>query len=425
MAACSRAGGEVSVEATGNVSVRKTGNSVARIDVAGAASSSITIVSGGDVLVEGVLDASTTVVDQFAGDITIAAFNVIAPGEFDVHGGLAGAAGTVSIDTTQFPPAIGGNIILTGKIDGSSGESFATSVELLADGDIDCRANIDLQATKNGGSGGFLDADAGGSVTLGGSIKTSGQASSEDIGDAGDVEVDAVGSISLSGTLDLSGPPGGSGGSASFTAGLDIIQTGSLDVSGGGQEGFGNEAIFGADRAITLGSIVATGGDNGLGGTIDVLAQCSVTLPAGKMLDARGPDGTIVLASGGTMTVAGTLRSTSGNTLQYRNTPPTVTGTLQPTLPGAVQDTSLIPCGGNPPAGCGDGIKQGAEQCDGADAAACPGKCSSTCQCQVCGNFTIDPGEACDDRQHQRLRRLQERLHPPRRRVRRPHPGMR
>ena len=161
------AGGEITVQATGNVSVRRSGNSVARVDVAGARSSSITIQSsGGDVLIEGKLDASTTVVDEFAGDITLRGFNVVAPGEIDVHGGLAGSAGTLSIDTTQALPAVGGNIVLTGSVDATSGESFSVGVELLADGDIDCRATIDLQATKNGGTGGFLDIDAGGSVTL-------------------------------------------------------------------------------------------------------------------------------------------------------------------------------------------------------------------------------------------------------------------
>jgi cysteine-rich repeat protein len=346
------------------------------------------------------LDASTTVVDQFGGDIAIQALNVVAPGDFDIHGGRDGTAGTLFIDTTQFAPLVGGDIAFTGKVDATSGESFSAGVELIADGDVNCQATIDLQATKEGGSGGLLDIDAGGSVTLGGTVRASGEASSEDIGDAGDVEVDAGGSIALTGIIDLSGPPGGSGGGASFTAALDITQTGSIDVGGRGQEGVGNEALFSAERTITLGNIAGLGGANGAGGFVDATAWCGLALPTGKTIDMRGPTGSIVLASGGAMTVAGTLRSTAGNELQFRTAAPVVTGTLTPPLPGPVQVPSLIPCGGLPPVGCGDDVKQPAEECDASAPsgdAACPGKCSTTCHCQGCGNGILDTGEECDD----------------------------
>jgi hypothetical protein len=40
--------------------------------------------------------------------------------------------------------------------------------------------------------------------------------------------------------------------------------------------------------------------------------------------------------------------------------------------------------------GCGDGVSQVGEECDGADAAACPGACLSDCTCP-CTNEVIDP----------------------------------
>ena len=46
---------------------------------------------------------------------------------------------------------------------------------------------------------------------------------------------------------------------------------------------------------------------------------------------------------------------------------------------------------------CGDGIKDTGEECDGADDAACPGRCLTDCTCDLCGNGTPDPGEECDD----------------------------
>ena len=47
---------------------------------------------------------------------------------------------------------------------------------------------------------------------------------------------------------------------------------------------------------------------------------------------------------------------------------------------------------------CGDGILQPGEQCDGSNAAACPGNCNSSCLCPaVCGDGFLQTGEGCDD----------------------------
>jgi hypothetical protein len=49
---------------------------------------------------------------------------------------------------------------------------------------------------------------------------------------------------------------------------------------------------------------------------------------------------------------------------------------------------------------CGNNVKEGAEQCDGSDATACPGSCQAncTCQAQMCGNNVRDGSvrQCCD-----------------------------
>ena len=45
---------------------------------------------------------------------------------------------------------------------------------------------------------------------------------------------------------------------------------------------------------------------------------------------------------------------------------------------------------------CGDGFREGSEECDGADDSACPGECLADCTCPVCGDNIRQGGEECD-----------------------------
>jgi hypothetical protein len=56
----------------------------------------------------------------------------------------------------------------------------------------------------------------------------------------------------------------------------------------------------------------------------------------------------------------------------------------------------LADCTCFPTTTCGNNVREGTEACDGTDATACPGQCQSDCTCPVCGNNLRDGTEECD-----------------------------
>src|SRR5207342_2253970 len=118
------------------------------------------------------------------------------------------------------------------------------------------------RALQAEGSGGGLEIGAGaGNITLDGNFMMAGESS----GDGGLLDVSSDGgSISLPGAFDLTGgAPEGTGGQASFDAALDIIQTGTIQAQGRGQQSSGDQfgVTFDSHQSITLGNIdVSSGG---------------------------------------------------------------------------------------------------------------------------------------------------------------------
>jgi cysteine-rich repeat protein len=387
-------GGTIDVRTTGDIAVRRLGGNVSRI-VGGDAATGITLDSAtGDIIVDGLLDAAATVDSPNAGDVTLTARNVTIGGDIDVRGGIDDSAGTITISAEG-----GGNIMLpaTARILGTGARTGA-DLSMDAEGHVSCEGTLDLKGVgggNQGGDGGTLGISApSGSVVLGGTVKLNGT-SGTDFGAAGEVDVDAGGAITLSGLIDQIGPPAGNGGYSYFSSGLDITQTGEIKCSSQGAQGDGGSVEFDAGRALTLGQITCTGGDNGvLQNYVYAESACDLRLPTGRTIDTRGPRGDTTLVSGALITVDGRLLS-AANTIQYGQTPPAIArGAVVPNVPGPQFVAALKPC--PPPPACGNGILEGVERCDDGNTVSGDG-CDVNCTPTACGNGIVTAGEACDD----------------------------
>jgi cysteine-rich repeat protein len=398
-------GGTISVTAaTGDVNVRKVGNSVGRIDVSGPPTSggggTIDLeATAGNVLVDGVLDAGANANDASGGSVSLTGLTVAigSASEIDLAGKNDGGGGTLTIDAAS-------NVTLGGKIAATGGFFGGGEIDVDAGGSVVSSANIDLQSAQAGGDGGAFDIGdldpVGGPVTLGGSVDLSGDTDSDFSGSGGELDIESHGSILITAPVNASSGDGGSGGVVNCLSELDITQSAPIQVQGKGAEGDGGTASFEAHRALVMAGVDASGSAFN-SGEIDGTAWCSLNLPAGRTLESSD-GGSNFLASGGTMTINGSLRAINGtNELDYLNTVPVVTGVVNPPTPGVKQDTTLTPCGGGPPT-CGNGKKDGSEACDGTDSTCPTGQqCTPACTCAVppmCGDGNVDPGEQCDDK---------------------------
>ena len=396
-------GGNITViAASGDVNVRKMGNAVARIDVSGpptgADGGNIDLeATAGNVFIDGVLDDGGNATNANGGSVSLTGATVVlgTASEIDLGGKNDGAGGTLTIDATA-------NVTVGGKIDGTGGFSGGGEIDVDAGGIVVTNANIDLQALQGGGDGGTLNigalAPVGGSVTLGGSVDLSGDSDSDFSGSGGELDITSNGSIVITAPVNASSGDGGTGGVVDCLAELDITQGAPIQVQGKGAEGDGGTAMFEAHRALIMSDVDATASSLN-SGEIDGTAWCSLTLPAGRTLDTTD-GGSNFLTSGGSMSIAGAVRATDGtNELDYLKTVPVISGVVNP-APVLKQDSTLTPCGGSPPATCGNNKLDGTEQCDGA-AGTCPTgeSCTTDCTCGPprCGDGLLQTGEQCDD----------------------------
>ncbi|MCW5891687.1 MAG: DUF4215 domain-containing protein [bacterium] len=388
-------GGLLSIDAVNDIRIQKAGSNAAKIDVNASFPGRVALTAGGRVQVDGQITAKATSADESGGDVAITAGDIVITGDITATGGAQGFSSGGAVDLIS-----DASVTLSGKID-LTGQDLGGSFSVVADDDVNLGGILDLQAKAVDGSGGTIEIDSvDGRVALSGALRLAGRAGGAFGGDGGDLTVTAfTGSVELSGSIDVTGGgPSGSGGDVDISAGEDFIQVGSVSINGStvGVGTTGPLVQIEASRKVVLGNIDARGSDAFGGGEVDIRAQCDLTLPGGRVVDARGSGGRIRLGSGGQLTVAGTMRATQQNELRWLTKEPITTGASIVPAATKVMDIDLIPCGG---VGCGNEFLDTGEECDGALSGVCGQgvTCSEQCRCQICGNGILDPGEACDD----------------------------
>jgi cysteine-rich repeat protein len=443
----SQRGGLIVITATGHVRVLASGATRARIDLSSERfGGTVRLQTGGDVEIAGeIAQHATTPAGQggvltmdTAGSVVLAAGSLV-----NASGGSGAVGGSVRLTAR-------GEIVVGGPIDVSGGDGGTLMLDSTGSGiSTLAGARLDASATGTFNDGGSVTLLAAGGITLRGPVSGRGAGSTlEGGGVGGFLTAVARGSIEVAGgaTADFSGtPPDGEGGEIDLAAGLDLVQGGTLVAESRGQEATGGSVTLTAGRALTLGPTSVAGGDfgggeiatlagettsvvgevnadgTGEGGTVEIessrvvvrgvvraaglpgglvdLAGCEVAVESTGQLATTGVGGENVLTASTRLTLAAGSRLTAGLANRFVHgdpaTPPIVDpGATVVPAPRVVLNPALAQCERDP--ACGDGRREGAEECDDGNTAGCD-RCSPTCREERCGNGRVDCGEQCDD----------------------------
>ncbi|HEY8514654.1 MAG TPA: hypothetical protein VIS07_03970 [Candidatus Binatia bacterium] len=389
-----RAGGNVTVTVAGAFRMHGSGPS---LDVSGAAGGGVLRLDAGSIeILSGSVEADGTGTESCGGVVGMRAASgpllvaapVRATGHFLCAGGYVELAGqgveirsALNVSGGDFP----GGVTLT-----------AETGDLVLASTASVRANGEQIDFEDGGDGGPIALVAeSGNVTLAGNVETDG-ASPE--GEAGSIVIVAGGTVQTTALLTAQGNGGGSnGGSIEIDAAGDVTLGGNVRATGGSAAG-GGEIDVRSDGTVTIAAgktVQASGGFFG-GGSITVRDASSI-VSAGTV-EARGASG----GNGGFITlescrvsIAGPLDVTAGSGGRAGGNAVTA-GVVDVTASARLLAT---PCDAPNGAPCNLFVTSGGTPTIDPLAVVSPlAEVRVDAQLAICcGNSTIEPGETCDD----------------------------
>ncbi len=289
-------GGLVGLVADDTITLQNLGTKRARVSVAGT-SGQLVLQAGNDIGLGGSLEAQATdsdgnggdiMVTSLQGNITVSGAGIRADGGNDAENGASG--GTIDLEAH-------GNVTIDAPIDDSDGDcGDACGTDVTAEtGDVTVTANgsIDVSGSGSIASGGDVQIMAAGAVRLSGPILGTATGTNGDDGEGGiggGLSISAGSSVMLAAQVALSGHSlDGDGGDVDVEAGGDITlaASGSLLVPTSGLGGGGNVLARSGGNATMTGPVDARGDE--FGGTIEIDAAGAVTISGALRADSRAP----------------------------------------------------------------------------------------------------------------------------------------
>ncbi len=289
------------------------------IDFSGSPGGTVTIQSDGELTVGATIDANSRGLEDSGGTIRLEGETVLIGAAVAARGGRDDFGGDIAVVSR-------GELTVNAALDASGGDGGSVDLSGVTVA-INTVGAARADASASGGDGGDLDVSAGdgahptGALTLNGELSAAGRAGTEGGGSGGTISASGYAGIAAAATARLlagGGGPDGSGGDIDLrTVAGSIVTRADYDIEAAASEGSGGTLTLDATGAIDLGgSVSGSGGGNG-GGDIDLTAGDRLEVVSGAQLDVRasgtGTGGSITLAAGGVVHLAGALRADGGS----------------------------------------------------------------------------------------------------------------
>jgi cysteine-rich repeat protein len=425
------AAASISVRTTGDVVLQRRGVLRARIDVSGGPTpGAIAIQAGGNVDARGPLtargkrggfDGGGSVGIEAAGTVDLADLIDVSAafegGEIDIEAGgdvivralHANGGGEVYIDAGRNVRILGAISLLGDRPDPGS-QSYGGALTVFTEqGDLSIEAPITADPLSYG-AGGAIELNAAGAI----SVVAGGHLSVRNIGlsELGEVAMYAGSSITTAARIDATGDV--NGGTVFMEAQGDITVRAPLDTSGYGRDGLAGSIVLcaGCDQRVREGALLIDSkvqADGGMEARDIVLEGCDATVTQRGFVSARAKarGGPVTMTAHAALRIDGTVtaRAFSSTTAAEdgqisltfpENRPPAygARGAVRPEpklLPSSYDPVDFSPC-----PSCGNGVVEGAEECDDGNVTDCDG-CDSNCTfSSTCGNGIRCGAEQCD-----------------------------